>query len=74
MAMRVFSSNPTLPVLAACELCGTGITPKRLRDANGNQWVSGEELVQLWIDHQLNDCIPLQQQDKGVNNEGSICG
>lgn len=58
MSMRVFSLNATIPVLAACDVCGIEIRPRRHRDASGNQWVSGEELIQLWMDHQLIDCKP----------------
>lgn len=69
--MRVFSSNPTLPVLAACDVCGIGIIPRRYRDASGNQWISGEELVQAWIDHQLSDCKP---GEGGEDNARDVCG
>lgn len=59
--MRVFSANPTIPVLAACELCGVQILTQRYRDASGHHWVSGEELIKAWIDHQLIECKPPEE-------------
>lgn len=72
MSMRVFSVNPTLPIIAACEICGIEIKARRQRDAAGHQWVSGEDLVQAWMDHQLIICKP--PEDVEVNDESSICG
>lgn len=70
--LRLFSSNPTLPVLAVCEICGVAIPVQRHRDTSGNQWVNGEELLKAWFDHQLIECKPIE--DEGVNDEGDVRG
>lgn len=57
MSMRIFTlTNPKQPVVAVCDLCGLEIKTRRQSNAAGEQWVNGEELVQAWIDHQLDDC------------------
>lgn len=69
--MRIFSVNPTLPVLAVCEVCGIEIKVRRQRNAAGEQWVSGEELLKTWFDHQLIECKP---PEEGVNDEAFPSG
>lgn len=71
--MRIFSVNPTLPVLAVCEICGVEIKATRQRNAAGEQWVSGEDLISAWFDHQLVNCV-VNEKQREVNDEGSICG
>lgn len=69
MALRIFTvTNPKQPVIAVCEVCGTEIKVHRHSNAAGEQWVNGAELVQSWIDHQLDGCLPLE----GVNDEGNV--
>lgn len=70
--MRLFSVNPTLPVIAACEICGVKIDVKLSRDTSGHMWISAEELITAWMDHQLIDCKPLNEGE--VNDEGTVCG
>lgn len=66
--MRVFSlMNPKHPVGIACDTCGAEIKVPRQRNEAGDQWVTGEDLIKFWMDHQLLEC-------REVTGENSTSG
>lgn len=55
--MRIFSlMNPTHPVCVVCDVCGMEIKVPRQRNPTGEQWISGNDLIKEWMDHQLLSC------------------
>ena len=73
--MRVFSANPKIPVIAACDICGVIIKFEQSRDPAGHVWVDGNALVKGWFDHQLIDCKVGEPVDpkEGDDEENSVC-
>lgn len=57
--MRVSVDQETREIYGTCEACGREINFEHY-DADADAWgyYTAEDIVNKWMDHQLNDCKP----------------